>query len=486
MFSFQTFLRLSLLTFSFSNLGISAAVEHWDWPNIDVRDIDFPQGFKFGASTSAYQVEGGCTNNQWYKHECTTRDENGDLRMPEPSGAACDQWNRYKQDVQLIRNIHLNEYRFSIEWGNVEPEPGVFDLEVLRHYRDLCDELIANGISPAVTILHYTIPEWFAQMGGFEKEENISYFVRYAAELFEFLGDRVDLWFTFNSPSGYALPAYYKAMKPPYKKDMQLAIEVLKNICEAHVQVYQQLKSMPGGQQAQIGLMKNIYQLDPVNLVGRVPAFMGNYLTNQCMYNFFTTGVFKVWIPFKVSVKHKNPDAPRSLDFIALNYYSHAQVKNFSITPFENETLTANGRYTIYAEGLYRALHEINEQVAKPLGVPIYVTENGISPVKEEDRDLFLKRYLYALSQAIRDGIDVRGYFHWTLMDNYEWGKYDQRFGLYHVDFATQERTLKPSAAHFVDVARWFSAEQHMYDSYLTFCKRRERFGGYLEPVFLN
>lgn len=450
----------------------SADVLRWDWNKIDTRDLFFPQDFKFGVSTSSYQVEGGCTNNQWCKHECTTKDANGSLYMPEASGMTCDQWNRYKEDVRLIKNIHANAYRFSVEWSKVEPEPGVFDQQALQHYVDLCDELLANGIAPTVTIVHYTIPEWFAQMGGFEKEENIHYFVRYAAKLFEWLGDRVDLWLTFNSPSGYAMPAYYKGMKPPYKNDMQLAMEVLKNLCEAHVQAYQKIKSMPGGKQAQVGIMKNIYQLDAMDLFGRIPAIMGNYLSNQCMYNFFTKGVFKVWIPFKVSVKHKNSDAPRSLDFVALNYYSHAQVRGFSIDSFNNEVMTANGRYTIYPEGLYRALHELNQQVASPLGIPIYITENGISPVNEQDRDLFLKRYLYALSQAIRDGIDVRGYFHWSLMDNYEWGSYDQRFGLYHVDFETQKRTLKESAAHFVDVAHWFTATEHDCDSYLTFCKR--------------
>ncbi|MFC1845537.1 glycoside hydrolase family 1 protein [Candidatus Dependentiae bacterium] len=431
-------------------------VLRWNWDQINVNDLHFPENFKFGVSTSSYQVEGGCTTNQWCEHECTTTDENGDLRMPEASGDACDHWNRYREDVQLIKNINATAYRFSVEWSKIQPALGVWDEDALQHYVDVCEELIANGIAPVVTMVHYTIPQWFADMGGFENEENIQYFVAYAEKLFEVLGDRVELWLTFNSPSGYALPAYQQGTKPPYQKDMQLAVVVLKNVCEAHVRAYQAIKVMEGGDQAQIGIMKNVYQLDPVNLIGRVPASIGSSLTNQCMYDFFRDGEFRVRIPFKVNFTHNNPEAPNSLDFVGLNYYSHAQVKGFSISPFdEDEIMTANGRYTIYAEGLYRALHEINEQIVAGRLIPIYVTENGISPAQEDHRRIFLEQYLYALSRAIQDGVDVRGYFHWSLMDNYEWGTYDQRFGLYHVDFDSPDktRTLKPSAQHFVDVA---------------------------------
>jgi len=180
---------------------------------------------------------------------------------------------------------------------------------------------------------------------------------------------------------------------------------------------------------------------------------MGNKLINDPFFQFFTTGVFKAHIPFLVNVYHQNPDAPSSLDFVGLNYYSHMGIKGFGRMAYPGERPMKKEDHTIYAQGLYRALHELNEKVAQKLGIPLYVTENGIAPLEEQDRDLFLKHYLYALSQAIKDGVDVRGYFYWSLMDNYEWGTYDDRYGLYHVNFETQERTLKQSAQHFVDVA---------------------------------
>jgi len=450
----------SFIAVSFLLTAGLSAVLRWDWSAINVYAIDFPQSFIFGVGTSSYQVEGDCTNNQWCEHECTTCDENGALHMPEPSGKACDHWNRYKEDVQLIKNINANAYRLSIEWSKVEPQEGVFDEAALQHYVDVCDALRAKGIKIMITIYHYTIPIWFARKGGFEKEQNIKDYVRFAAKMFETLHDKVDLWLTFNSPVGYALPSYYQGLKPPYKKNMKLAIEVLKNVLEAHVQAYKKLKSMPGGQQSRIGILKNIYQLDPVSkwdILARLWAYMGNKVANKTVYRFFTTGTFSVNIPFKIHVKHKNMDAPQSLDFIGLSYYSHAGVKGTKIAAYPGETATLNKRYTIYPEGFYRAIKELSNKVAKKLNIPIYVTENGIAAVQEQDRDLFLKRYIYAMSQAIADGHDVRGYFHWSLMDNYEWGKYTKRYGLYHVDFGTQKRTLKPSAQHFVDVATEFA-----------------------------
>jgi len=437
------------------------AVLRWDWNIIDPFDLYFPKNFLFGVATSAYQVEGGCKNNQWCEHERVTRKKNGDFWMPELSSEACDHWNRYKDDVQLIKDVGANSYRFSIEWSKVEPQEGVFDELSLQHYAEVCDELLRNGICPVVTIHHYSEPLWFAQKGAFEKMENIKYFVRFAAKLFERLGNRVHLWITFSSPTGYAMPSYGVGMKPPYKKNKQLAIEVMKNVLEAHVRVYKKLKSMPGGGQSKIGITKTIYQLDPVHswdIFAKLFTFMGKNLTNKLFYNFFTTGKLKARIPFMVNVTHKNSDAPQSLDFVALSYYSHAGVKGFGRSAYPGEKKVRKEDHTIYAEGLYRALRELSKSVASKLNIPIYVTENGIAPLEDEqDRDLFLKRYLYALSESIKSGVDVRGYFYWSLMDNYEWGTYSDRYGLYSVDFETQERTLKKSAQHFIDVAARFA-----------------------------
>ncbi len=432
----------------------------WNWAAIDTNDLVFPRNFLFGVGTSAYQVEGGCTNNQYCEHECVTTDAKAQLRMPESSGDACDHWNRYKEDIQLIKGLGANAYRFSAEWSKIQPREDYFDPAALQHYVDVCDELIKNGIKPVITIHHYTDPIWFAHKGGFEKVENINYYVEYAAKLFEVLGDRVHLWLTFNSPVGYAMPGYGTGDKPPYKKKMQLAVEVLKNICEAHVQAYQRIKKMPGGGLSKVGILHNINQMDPISRfdpIAKIVQVMGDKLTNSSVFDFFRIGTFSVKLPFMVNVTHTNADAPQSLDFVGLNYYSHSGVKAWVRCPYPGEVLTHKKDHTLYAEGLFRALKTLSTELAEPLHIPIYVTENGIAPFQEEDRDLFLKRYIYAISQAIRDGVDVRGYFYWSLMDNYEWGTYEDRYGLYHVNFKTQQRTLKQSAQHYVDVARSFA-----------------------------
>jgi len=475
---FRTSFAVILLSVS----CLASAVLRWDWNTIDTNQINFPKEFLFGVATSAGQVEGNCTNHQHVEHEGVHE------RMPEVCGDACDHYNRYKQDVQLIKNLNANAYRFSVEWSKIEPQEGVFDEDVLQHYVDVCDELLANGIKPVVTLHHYTEPIWFADcadgLGGFTKMENIKYFVRFAQKMFETLGNRVDKWITFSSPVGHVMPSFAVGIKPPYKKDLALALETLKNVLEAHVQVYQAIKKMEGGEQTQIGITHTIHQLDVLSkkdFVGRFYAYMGDLFTTKPIYNFLTKGVFKARVPFKANVRHVNKLAPKSLDFIALSYYSHCGLKGWGNRGrYPGEKKVWKDGCTIYAEGMCRALKELNKKVASKLNIPIIVTENGVAPYvdQEDDRDLFLRRYIYAISKSIEDGIDVQGYIYWSLMDNYEWGKYydyievydlengkgqlekiriNDGYGLYAVDFETQERTLKQSAQYFIDVAGRFA-----------------------------
>ncbi len=238
-------------------------------------------------------------------------------------------------------------------------------------------------------------------------------------------------------------------------------LTVLKNLLQVHVMTYQALKKLPGGPESRIGILINIFQLDPWhswNPLDQLYCYMGNSLVHQSVYGFFKDGVFKAWVPGKASLTYENKLAPHSLDFIGLNYYSHNYAKNFKRMAHPQEIPVGNHDYTLYAEGLYRAIKELSDAVATPLAIPIYITENGVASKNDESgnalRDLFLRRYLYALSQAVIDGYPVKGYIHWALMDNYEWGSpYGaKRYGLYYVDFATQERTLKPGAQHYLDV----------------------------------
>ena len=445
----------------------------WDWQTIDpthlnrqpieqifaqhqqalaARDIQW----LWGAGTSSHQVEGGCTQNNW--HEWAQKPENRANGIVE-AGIACDHWNRYKEDIQLAKQAGLTAYRFSIEWSKVMPTADTFDQAALDHYKDVCKELVANGIKPVITLYHYSEPLWFAHAESFAKEENIDHFVRFSQKVFEELHPYVHLWLTFNTPEGHAMPGWVYGDKPPGKKGQyQTAVEVMKNMLEAHVRVYQTLKGLSGAQ-SKIGFLKNIFQLDAwdaCNPLDHFGCYIGHDLVNSTMYRFLRTGEYKAWIPGKASCTHTNKwvkAGNRCVDFIGLNYYCHGYMKNLkTIRDDKNEIPTLNNKYTIYGEGLHRALKELWQELGKPLGIPLYVTENGIGTDSDELRTLFYQRYMYALAKAIADGIDVRGYITWSLLDNYEWGEYKKRYGLYHVDSETQQRTLKPGARYYLNL----------------------------------
>lgn len=409
---------------------------YWDWKQINTSQVYFPPDFLWGVATSAHQVEGDCTNNdwsEWEKNHCKAK-----------TGAACDHWNRYKEDIQLITENKFNTYRFSIEWSKVEPKPGQFDETVLKHYEEVCKELVKNNIKPLIVLHHYTLPCWFANMGGFEKTKNIPHFVNYCKKVFERLNTYAHLWLTINSPTSYVARAYHKKMAPPGKENMQLMQETLKNMLEAHVQAYHTLKAMPGGKDSKIGYSHNIYHIEPKNFWDKTGANYAYKLFDSNIYTFFKTGQFNVHIPFKVSLKYANPKAKGALDFVGLSYYSHGQMNNFNVGLYPGDLPTQTDVYTMYPEGMYRAVTQITNEFANPLQVPIYITENGIATNNEKHRALFFERNLFALSYAMSQGCPVKGYFAWALLDNYEWGTYGMNYGIYSVDFKTMERSKKP------------------------------------------
>jgi len=457
----------------------------WDWETIQTHEPKElahkladalrcngkqPAEFLFGAGTAAHQVDGMCTADicSWSRWE---QQQLGKL-VESAAGNACDHWHKYKKDIQLMKQIGMQAYRFSIEWALIEPREGEFDDRALQHYADVCVELVKQGIKPIVGFHHYTDPIWFLDKGGFEQEANIAYYVRYCSKVFEALQHHAHMFITFNSPSGYAMKGYLNGIVPPGKKDMQAAVEVLKNMLESHVQTYQALKRI--NQNSQIGILKNIYQLDPYvpgSLRSHLGCTIGSMLTNDCMFNFFANGQYNVYVPTKVYVNHYNPQAPFSTDFIGLNYYSNGYMHDFApVAETDPNKQTLHANYRLYPEGLYRAIQEVSERLAQPMSqvqrraIPIYVTENGTAPLDDDNdrRTQFYKQYLYALLKAIEDGYDVRGYMTWSFMDNYEWGTLGKKnYGLHRVDFENADlpRTLKPGAQYYCDVMQAYLTE---------------------------
>ncbi len=424
---------------------------YWNWKTIDPLKINFPKSFIWGTTTHAYEVEGNSTNNTWYASE---------KKQP---GVTSDHWNRYREDIQLMKQIGLNSYCFSIAWDKVEPYESHFDEAVLQHYADICDELIRNGIKPIIILKDYRDPLWFAYNGGFEKIENITYFVRYAKRVFAKLANKAPMWITFWSPDGYAANGYLRGNNPPYKKTMQKFAEVLKNTLEAHVLAYKELKNMPNGTKVKIGITKHVHQIEPWNIVNpldHIGCTIVNNIFDKPLYDFFTTGIFNIHMPvptveYYANVYHKNAYAPKSLDFIGINHHSHGYINNFKHVHNPDEIPTDITSLTVYPEGLYLAIKEVSENIAQKLDIPMYITQNGVATTDETLRDLYLKRYLYAVSKAIDDGFDVRGYSYWTLLDGFIWSSFDNKFGLIAVDHSNNlKRTIKEGAQYLTEVIK--------------------------------
>ena len=450
-------------------LSIANPELEWDWENIDTKNIHFSKEFVWGTATAAHQVEGNNTNNNWYQWELDI-DSNGSSRIHngDRSNLAADHWNRYPEDIKLMQDLGVNHYRFSIEWSRIEPKQGFINEKALDHYRKLCTALLNANIIPVVTLHHFTHPIWFEKLGAFEKEENIEFFINFSSIVFNKLNDLVPMWCTINEPSVFVSQGYFNGIFPPGKKDPQLAGIVLENLLNAHVKVYQTLKSLPGGKSAQIGLVKNIFQFDPLRRWNSLDWLFSKVLNDvytNAPLEFLRTGKSNFYMPGMVDNSMSNPKAVGSLDFIGLNYYSRMHIKGH-LDPTEPFTFELRDQdtqtdmdYSIYPEGFYKALHTISE-----LNVPIYVTENGLADANDNIRPLFIERYLYAMNMALKDRLDIRGYFYWSLMDNFEWAEgYKMKFGLYEVDFETQERRLRKGSQPFVDIVNKRGADERGY-----------------------
>jgi len=433
-------IKVLLLSFSVSPLSASP----WDWSEVDVEKVKLPKEFLWGTAVSEFQVSGAenCPDSQW-----------ADWENPEdPSGSATDMWHKYNEDISLMKELGLNSFRFSIEWSLIEPEEGIFDQSVMEHYKEMVRALKEAEITPMVTLHHFSNPRWFEEKGAFEKEENIEDFVRFSKYVFSNLSDEVELWGTINEPTVYTLMGYMLGEFPPGKVDFQLAAEVLKNLLLAHVKVYQELKVMPNGDVCQIGLVHQYLKFEAYhnwNGFEVIPCLLlTNNLHKQVM-NFLKTGKFSFYIPFMANLSFEEKEAPESFDFIGLNYYSRAVIsmqaslsEPLGAACYRDEIMT-DMPYAMYPEGLYMAIAETSDL----LGKPIYITENGIADSKDDRRAIFLERYLYALAKASEEGYDVRGYFYWSLIDNYEWAEgWKMKFGLYSLDLETKERTLRDGA----------------------------------------
>ena len=431
----------------------------FDFNKLKLTPFKFGKDFLWGSATAAHQIEGNCTNNNWYQFESAV-DAQGKPRIlnGQKAGLCCDGWNLYKDDVQLMKALSLNAYRFSVEWSKIEPKQGEFDAGALDHYEKVVDELLANGIEPVITLHHFTNPIWFEDKGAFLQDDSPEIFTRFVERVVNKLAPKVKFWCTINEPAVYAFLGYFNAEFPPALNDAVKLARVLRNMLLAHTAAYNAVKKIRPD--AQVGLVVHVALCDPPNqwsLVDILIARMLNNLMNNSHFEYLVNGRYDFNLPGMVSEKYRGGQKD-AFDFIGLNYYTnHFRIfKPFGkeqfveITKVPPEKLTDMG-WAIYPEGMYRSLKLIASYTSKP----IYITESGIADRADTKRAKYIEDHLLVINKAISDGLNVKGYFYWSLMDNFEWAHgFDSKFGLYSVDLATRKRTLYEGSRKLTEIIK--------------------------------
>ncbi|MEO6027984.1 MAG: glycoside hydrolase family 1 protein [Candidatus Binatia bacterium] len=410
--------------------------------------LEFPAAFRWGAATAAHQIEGDCRNNHWWAWE----QEGGHIADGSVSGAACDHWNRVIADADLVRSLGHNAHRLSIEWSRIEPTEGEIDHAALEHYRRELTVLRERGIAPSVTLHHFTNPLWMQRQGGWENPRSPEWAARYTERAVAALRGLVDVWWTINEPMVVAVAGYVSGMHPPCVRDPNRAVVVARHLLMAHARMAAAVRAADPG--APVGIVKHMPDfepLDPDSAGDRGAAEAEDWFMNGCFLESLARGT--VLPPFGDG--EVVAGLAGSSDVIGLNYYSRVRASSLlepgglgaRPRPGEQPEITDMG-WEVHPEGLRRSLVRL-----AAYGRPLYVTENGIATTDDEARRRYLVRHLVAVHAAMSEGADVRGYFHWTLYDNFEWAEgYRPRFGLVAIDRATLQRRPRPSASLYREV----------------------------------
>jgi beta-glucosidase len=388
---------------------------------VDQAPIIFPTDFLWGTATAAHQIEGGNTNNDWWDWE-----HNPESGCVESSGDACDSWHRWPEDIDLVAQLGLGAYRFSLEWSRIEPAEDEWSLAALDHYRRMLAHCRSRGVEPVVTFHHFTTPRWLVARGGWEASDAAERFARYVARTTAHLGDLIGKACTLNEPNVVAVLGYTSGIYPPGLKD-ELArhFAVNETFVRAHRLAVEALRSGPGS--FDVGLTLSMEEL-----VAGEGGEVTRDAAEQILQDTFLLGT-------------------QGDDFIGVQCYERTVLgPTGPIPPPPGARLTQLG-YEYWPQVVEHTVR----RAAQVTGLPVIVTENGIATEDDTERIEFLTEALVSLHRCLDEGIDVRGYFVWSLLDNFEWHVgFGPKLGLVAVDRQTFERRPKPSAMWFGEVAR--------------------------------
>ena len=414
--------------------------------------LQFPENFLWGVSTASHQVEGG-NDNQWSVWEKQGRIKSGDC-----CGQACDWWNNAEADFDLASELGLNALRFSVEWSRIEPEENRFDSQALLRYRRMLEALLQRGIQPIICLHHFTHPRWFEHKGAFLSPDAPERFERFTRMVVDTLGDLCSCWVTLNEPNVYAAMGYVLGEFPPGRKgEITTALRVVSAQGRAHLLAYHAIHELQ--HHAQVGWAHHYVVFQPVQArLDHWVAGLLNRIFNESFLELIEHGRFT--FPFSM-LDGTTSELKGACDFVGLNVYSRFHVafdlKHVSqlfgrvFVPPDVPQGDA-GVDKPYGEAYPGAIRNAVTRAAR-LRKPIYILENGVPDEQDRVRPWLIVNALREVHELIEEGHDVRGYFHWTLVDNFEWSEgWKLRFGLFALDPVTQRRTMRPSGLLFREI----------------------------------
>jgi beta-glucosidase len=405
------------------------------------RKSVFPEDFQWGVATSAFQLEGS-SNADW----ATWDPKLSDIPL------ITDHYDRYLQDLRLLKELGVNSYRFSIEWSRIQPQENTWDEDAISHYQEIIDVLRSYNIEPMVTLHHFTHPRWFMEKYPWHNPESMEKYLRFTDKMVTTLKN-VQYWITFNEPYVILIGGYLEGCTPPGLRDVKSSLLALKHIFTCHGKAYDIIhRHAPD---AKVSVAHNMSVFAPWkkwNPLDRLLKKTANFFYNHSIIHAFQTGIFIVKFPFSRQIEIEVPIKDK-LDFFGVNYYTriHLRFNPFKKMGVELRQLDIEGHgltnigWEIHPRGLEKVL-----RYASRLNLPLIITENGIATHDSEEKVKYMKRHIDVVERCLKNGFDVRGYYYWTLIDNYEWLLgLDARFGLYRVDFKTLERFPTSAAAYY-------------------------------------
>jgi beta-glucosidase len=410
----------------------------------------FPRGFLWGTATASHQVEGNNSNNNWWAWE----QEPDRIMHGHKSGLACDWWGgRWKEDFDRAAEGAHNAHRLSIEWSRIQPKPDRWDEDSLDHYRDMLRGLKERNISPLITLHHFSDPIWVSELGGWENENSIEYFIKYVSKVVEALAEYNNLWITINEPNVLVVNGYLLGLFPPGKRSLSLIGKVYTNLLRAHAAAYREIHRLQST--ARVGIAINYRSAKPAKSWNPLDIGMVG-LQSKVFNNPFPSALLDGVLRLPIS-RRRIPETKGTQDFLGLNYYTRDYLalsllhpRNYFLRRYfrSGADLSDTGFLATEPDGMFEAL-----KWGLQYNVPIIITENGIEDAEDRIRPSYIIQHIHQIWRGINFNWPIKGYFYWTLVDNFEWERgWTQRFGLWELDEETQIRRKRPSADLFAEI----------------------------------